>query len=133
MFILTNSRYHKKLGKTAMSEADRGRQVRFQLVRDTMYKYSKLVKERMLSDNYLAFLWILYRILSSGGGENGGLDKISAEARAVIYADFDTLAMRTLKKGKRELLLHVLDMERDMMAKDVSLDFAGVQRGSYLG
>lgn len=36
------------------------------LVRDTMYKYSKLIKEKMLKDNYIAFMWILYRLLSPG-------------------------------------------------------------------
>ena len=64
MFILTNSRYHKKLGRFA--EQDAGRNSRFLLIRDTMYKYSKLVKERMLQDNYLAFLWVIYRLLTQG-------------------------------------------------------------------
>ena len=35
----------------------------------------------------------------------------------MIFADFDLLAMRTLKKGHRELLLHVLQVEQDIVAK----------------
>lgn len=36
----------------------------FSIIRDTMYKYSKMVKEKMLKDNFIAFLWIFYRIIS---------------------------------------------------------------------
>jgi hypothetical protein len=27
-----------------------------------MYKYSKAVKERLFKDNYMAFLWMYYRL-----------------------------------------------------------------------
>lgn len=78
-----------------------------------MYKYSKLVKERMLKDNFLAFLWVFYRILSSCNyilpsfhNNNSSDDKkfeeeltVGQEVKRIIFADFDSIAMKTLRDG----------------------------------
>jgi hypothetical protein len=64
-----------------------------------MYKYSKLVKERMLKDNFLAFLWIFYRLLSPCNEDFDQELVMPDTVKYIIFADFDSIAMKTLKKG----------------------------------
>jgi hypothetical protein len=53
LYIIQNSRHYKKLPGDGLSG--------FDLIRDPMYKYSKLVKEKFFKDNVMSFLWVFYR------------------------------------------------------------------------
>jgi len=80
-----------------------------------MYKYSKLIKERMLKDNFLAFLWILYRLISPCNVEFEQELNMSDEIKYIIFADFDSIAMKTLKNGHSALLYYVLKLEKNII------------------
>lgn len=104
LFQIQNSRHFKKFG-------DGGGGSACSLVRDTMYKYSKLAKEKMLQDNFIAFLWVFYRLstickylqkqqnIEDQNSIDPEIEKITAEVRTTIFYDFDKIAMRTLKGG----------------------------------
>ena len=61
-----------------------------------MYKYRKEVKERLFSDNFIAFLWMYYRCFAEFPVLTGRVD---IETRNMIMTDFDGIALETLKKG----------------------------------
>lgn len=84
-----------------------------------MYKYSKLVKERMLGDNFLAFFWMMYRIMGPriifyfnkdivNEDFEEEISDIEMGVKQTIFEDFDSLAMNTLKKGQPQLLYYIL-------------------------
>jgi hypothetical protein len=74
-----------------------------------MYKYSKLVKERFFSDNYMAFYWMIFKQQNdiesllknqNADDEDGGEeDQIDQLTFIQIIGEFDHLAMETLIKG----------------------------------
>lgn len=61
-----------------------------------MYKYSKLVKEKLFKDNYMAFLWMYYRLVSVTNPKIMNSLKIEENVKTIIFSDFDRLAMNTL-------------------------------------
>ena len=50
---MQNSRHYKKLHGDALTG--------FDMIRDPMYKYSKIVKEKFFSDNVMSFFWMFFR------------------------------------------------------------------------
>ena len=69
-----------------------------------MYKYRKEVKERLFSDNYIAFLWMYYRCFAEFPVIAG---REAIEIRDTIMMDFDGIALETLKKGHPFLFSYI--------------------------
>jgi hypothetical protein len=75
-----------------------------------MYKYSKLVKEKLFQDNYMAFLWMYYRLVSAVTPKIMSSLKVEENIKAVIFSDFDRLAMNTLHKGPFALCCYIFQI-----------------------
>ena len=75
-----------------------------------MYKYSKIVKERLLKDNYMAFLWMFYRLTSKSHIHFSEELAMEHSIKDVIMKDFDSLAMTTLRKGHFALCCYILQL-----------------------
>ena len=76
MFVIQHSRYYKKISTRYLEEMNQDVQSSemggedekldegiFDLVRDPMYQYSKMVKEKAFRDNFVSFLWLFYRTI----------------------------------------------------------------------
>ena len=85
-----------------------------------MYKYSKQVKERFFSDQYLAFLWMYFRIVCGDQeqyerkkkGSSEDQDQINNEYRRKALEDFDECAMKTLKNAQLSLYFFILSLSQ---------------------
>ncbi len=81
LFLLQNTRFSEKY------------QGDFTIVRDPMYKYSKIVKERFFNDYCMSFLFMYYLV-------NGGVeDLLDGNDRVVrdVLKEYEALSMDTLK------------------------------------